>query len=71
MRRLLRGEAYETPVRCLIPRGVEGVLAVGQCIGGSHEAYSSCRVMPTSIATGQAAGVCAALAAVASKLRMT
>lgn len=65
LRRLPPGEAYEVPMRCLIPRGVEGLLVAGRCIGGSHEAHSSYRVMPTSMATGQAAGVCAALAAVA------
>jgi FAD dependent oxidoreductase len=57
------GEAYDIPLRCLLPRGVEGLLVAGRCISGSHEAHSSYRVMPTAMATGQAAGVCAALAA--------
>jgi hypothetical protein len=39
------------------------VLVAGRCISGTHEAHSSYRVMPVSMATGQAAGVCAALAA--------
>jgi hypothetical protein len=50
-------------LRCLLPRGVDGILVAGRCLSGSHEAHSSYRVMPIVMATGQAAGVCAALAA--------
>jgi hypothetical protein len=56
------GEAYDIPLRCLLPRQVEGILTAGRCISGTHEAHSSYRVTPTAMATGQAAGVCAALA---------
>jgi hypothetical protein len=62
LRRLPPGEAYDIPLRCLLPQGVEGLLVAGRCISGTHEAHSSYRVMPVSMATGQAAGVCAALA---------
>jgi glycine/D-amino acid oxidase-like deaminating enzyme len=61
--RLPPGEAYDIPLRCLLPRGVEGLLVAGRCISGTHEAHSSYRVMPVAMAVGQAAGVCAALAA--------
>jgi FAD dependent oxidoreductase len=63
LKRLPPGEAYDIPLRCLLPQKVEGLLVAGRCISGTHEAHSSYRVMPTAMATGQAAGVCAALAA--------
>jgi hypothetical protein len=57
------GDAYDIPLRALIPKSIENLLMAGRCISGTHEAHSSYRVMPTSMATGQAAGVCAALCA--------
>jgi hypothetical protein len=57
------GEAYDIPLRCLLPQHVEQLIVAGRCICGTHEAHSSYRVMPIAMATGQAAGVCAALAA--------
>lgn len=63
LRRLPPGEAYEIPLRALIPKGVDQLLVAGRCISGTHEAQSSYRAMPIAMATGQAAGVCAALAA--------
>lgn len=57
------GEAYDIPLRCLLPRTLDRILVAGRCISGSHEAHSSYRVMPVAMALGQAAGVCAALAA--------
>jgi hypothetical protein len=63
LKRLPPGEAYDIPLRCLLPHGVANLLVAGRCISGTHEAHSSYRVMPISMATGHAAGVCAALAA--------
>lgn len=63
LRRLPPGEWYEVPFRCLVPRGVENLLVAGRCISGTFEAHSSYRVTPTAMATGQAAGIAAALAA--------
>lgn len=63
LKRLPPGEAYDIPLRALIPREVDRLLVAGRAISGTHEAHSSYRVMPTAMATGQAAGVCAALAA--------
>jgi hypothetical protein len=62
LKRVPPGEAYDIPLRSLLPQKVEGLLVAGRCISGTHEAHSSYRVMPVSMATGQAAGVCAALA---------
>jgi hypothetical protein len=61
--RLPPNEAYDIPLRCLLPQGLDRLLTAGRCISGTHEAHSSYRVTPIAMATGQAAGVCAALAA--------
>jgi hypothetical protein len=63
LERLPAGGAYDIPLRCLIPREVDGLLVAGRCISGTHEAHSSYRVTPIAMATGHAAGVAAALAA--------
>jgi FAD-dependent oxidoreductase family protein len=63
LKRLPPGEAYDIPLGCLLPRNTERVIVAGRCISGTHEAHSSYRVMPIVMATGQAAGICAALAA--------
>jgi hypothetical protein len=63
MRRLPPGEAYDIPLRCLHPAGIDQVMVAGRCISGTHVAHSSYRVMPIAMATGHAAGACAAIAA--------
>lgn len=63
LQRLPPGEAYDIPLRCLLPRGLDNVLTAGRCISGSATAHSSYRVMPVCMAVGQGAGVAAALAA--------
>ncbi len=55
------GEWYEIPYRCLIPVYPENILVAGRCISADHWAQGSLRVMPTCMATGQAAGIAAAL----------
>jgi hypothetical protein len=62
LRRVPANESYDIPLRTLLPQKVENLLVAGRCISGTHEAHSSYRVMPTCMATGHAAGVCAALA---------
>lgn len=54
--------SYDIPYRCLVPKGLEGILVSGRAISATHEAMSSIRVMPTCFALGQAAGIACALA---------
>lgn len=51
------------PYRSLVPKGVDGLLASGRCIGADYQAMSATRVMATCMAIGEAAGVAAAMAA--------
>ena len=53
---------YEIPYRCLVPMGVEQLLVAGRCISADHAAHARSRNMPACMATGQAAGVAAAVA---------
>lgn len=53
---------YEIPYRCLLPRGLDGLIVAGKPISTTHRAHGSTRVPGTSLATGQAAGVAATLA---------
>lgn len=57
------GRSYGIPYRALVPAEVDGLLAAGRCISADHDALGSVRVMATCLATGEAAGVAAALAA--------
>lgn len=52
---------YTIPYGCLLPVNTEGLLLSGRNISGSHLAHSNFRAMPVCMATGEAAGVAAAL----------
>lgn len=54
---------YDIPYRSMLPVGVEGLVTSGRCISGTHRAHASYRVGGVCLATGQAAGTAAALAA--------
>ncbi|MCL5025116.1 MAG: FAD-dependent oxidoreductase [Chloroflexi bacterium] len=60
-------QAYDVPYRVLLPKNVEGLLVAGRCVSVDHMALGSLRGEPLCMATGQAAGVAAALA---SKLKV-
>ena len=53
---------YEIPYGCLVPLGVEQLLVAGRCISADHVAHARSRNMPACMATGQAAGIAAAIA---------
>lgn len=56
-------QPYDIPMRALVARDVSNLLLGGRCISGDFIAHSSYRVTGTAAATGQAAGVAAALSA--------
>ncbi len=55
--------AYEIPLRCLMSRDTENLFAAGRVVDADRQAGASLRVMGTAFATGQAAGVAAAMLA--------
>ena len=56
------GESHGIPYRCLTPRGLRNVLVAGRSISCDRIVQGSVRVMPVCLATGEAAGLAAALA---------
>jgi len=56
------GESHGIPYRCLTPRGLRNVLVAGRCISSDRATNGSVRVMPVCLATGEAAGMAAAMA---------
>ena len=52
---------YDIPYEVMLPKNVENLYTSGRCISGTHRAHASYRVMNIAAATGQAAGVAAAL----------
>ena len=56
-----RGGSCDIPYGCLVPRGLDNVLVAGRCLSSTREANGSARVMGTCLATGQAAGLAAAM----------
>ena len=55
------GEHYDIPLRSLKVKGMKNLWAAGRTIGADPVAFASVRVMGIGFATGQAAGVAAAL----------
>ena len=62
-----RTKPYDIPLRALIAQDADGLMMAGRCISGEFIAHASYRVTGNSVATGEAAGVVAALAARAGR----
>ncbi len=54
--------SYEIPYRTLVPQKVEQILVAGRSISADHDAHARTRNIPACMATGQAAGIAAAIA---------
>jgi hypothetical protein len=52
---------YDIPYRCLVSKNVDNLLVAGRCISTTSRALASTRFIPCCMATGEAAGVAAAI----------
>ena len=55
-------QPYDIPYRCLLARDIDNLMMAGRCISGDHVAHASYRVTGDAVATGEAAGLAAAMA---------
>jgi len=53
---------YDIPYRCLLPKGLDNVIAAGRCLSASHDAHASARSSGTAMGMGQAAGIASIIA---------
>jgi hypothetical protein len=58
---LIAGEYFDIRYGCLVATGLDNLLMAGRCLSAEHVAESSLRIQQTCMATGQAAGVAAAM----------
>ncbi|MDD3586915.1 MAG: FAD-dependent oxidoreductase [Thermoguttaceae bacterium] len=58
-----KGVRPTVPLRCLIAKDIDYLLMAGRCLSSDRLALSALRIQATCMATGQAAGAAAALAA--------
>jgi len=61
------GQPCGIPLRSLRSKSMENLFVAGRCLSSSHEAQASLRVIGTCFATGEAAGIAAALFAAGGK----
>ncbi len=55
------GRYFHVPYRSLVPKGVDGLLVAGRCIGGDKISHAAVRNMMCCAVSGQGAGVAAAV----------
>ena len=53
---------YQIPLRCLLPKGLDGILTAGRCISGDFYAHASYRVTGDCVAMGEGAAMAIAQA---------
>jgi len=59
----IEGLDYDVPYRSLVPERMDGILIAGRCVSCDYASCNTLRLIVPCFATGQAAGVAAALAA--------
>jgi ribulose 1,5-bisphosphate synthetase/thiazole synthase len=59
----IQGLDYDLPYRCLVPETVDGLLVVGRCVSADYVTANTLRLIVPCLATGQAGGAAAAIAA--------
>ncbi|MBI2724207.1 MAG: FAD-dependent oxidoreductase [Chloroflexi bacterium] len=59
------GAVYDIPYGSLLPRRTSNLLVAGRCISVDHRVHHATKEIPPAFATGEAAGIAAALAAAA------
>jgi len=64
----IKAQPYDIPLRSLIAKDVNGLMMAGRCLSGDFFAHASYRVTGNAVATGEAAGMVAAQAALENKL---
>jgi len=57
------GATYQIPYGALLPRELSNLLVAGRCISVDHRVHHATKEIPCCMATGEAAGTAAALAA--------
>jgi len=55
------GRYFHVPYRCMVPKGIDGLLVVGRSIGGDKVSHAAVRNMMCCTVSGQGAGVAAAV----------